>query len=318
MTIGRREREENQQLAFSLMMKALSDQAIDTTLFDSGAPPFAESILRTTWEELVRGEYVSSVRAGLYRLTPKGWLAALELSGAAKSDAYRERLGRVLAAMKSHVKGRHESKVVDLRTLAAESNELEGFIFNIIESRASSPVSAGRRGATWFEKERGRLVEIPVDFNMEPVDIAAALTIPHLEKIQALEERLERVEEERAQYHCPHCDAEISGITGQDFPEHHAYVTYETFACGRVTADGWEEAPCPYGPNWPQFDEFEFVVREQGHLFVCYPMPKTDRARRVRATTGELGRTKEEAEENAKIAVAPKVKGEPERKRSWP
>jgi len=36
MTIGLREREENQQLAFSLMMNALGDQAIDTTLFDSG------------------------------------------------------------------------------------------------------------------------------------------------------------------------------------------------------------------------------------------------------------------------------------------
>ena len=81
---------------------------------------------------------------------------------------------------------------------------------------------------------------------------------------------------------------------------------------------GWEEAPCPYGPNWPQLDEFEFVVREQGQLFVCYPMPKTDRARRARATSGELGGTKEEAEENARLAVAPKVKGQPERKRAWP
>jgi len=317
MTIGRREREENQQLAFLLMMTALGDQPIDTTIFDSAASPFAESVLRTTWEELARGEYVNRIRGAQYRLTPKGWLAALQLSGAAKSDAYRERLGKVLAAMKSHVKGRHESKVVDLRTLAAESNEPEGLIFNIIESRASSPVSAARRGATWFENERGRLVEVPVDFNMEPVDIAEALTVPHLEKIQALEERLERVEEERAQFHCPHCDAEISGITGQDFPEHHAYVTYETFGCGRVTADGWEESPCPYGPNWPHLDEFEFAVREQGGLFVCYPMPKTDRARRVRATTGEVGRTKEEAEENARIAVAPKVKGQPERRRNW-
>jgi hypothetical protein len=318
MTIGRREREENQRRAFSLILNALGDQAIDTTLFDAEAPPFAESVLRTTWEELVRSEYVSKLRGAQYRLTPKGWLAALELSGTAESDTYRERLGRVLAAMKSHVKGRSESKVVDLRTLAAESNEAEGLIFNIIESRASTPVSAGRRGATWFEKERGRLVDIPVDFNMEPVDIAAALTIPHLEKIQALEERLERVEEDRAQHHCSDCDAEISAITGQDFPEHHAYVTYETFACGKVTADGWEETPCPYGPNWPQLAEFEFIARKEGDLFVCSPMPKTDRARRVRLMTREVGRTKEEAEENARVAVAPKVKGQPERKRSWP
>jgi hypothetical protein len=320
MTIGRREREQNQQLAFSLMVNALGDRAIDTTLFDAETPPFAESVLRTTWEDMVRGGHVSKVRDAQYRLTPKGWLAALELSGAAASDAYRERLGRVFAAMKSHVKGRHDSRVVDLRALAEESNEPEGLIFNIIESRASSPVSAGRRGATWFAGERGLLVEIPVDFNMDPVDIVAALTVPHLEKIQALEERLERAEEDRAQYHCSECDAEISSITGQDFPEHHAYVTYETFACGRVTADGWDEVPCPYGPNWPQLDEFEFIARKEGDLFVCSPMPKTDRARRAwyRSTTREVGRTKEEAEENARIAVAPKVKGQPERRRSWP
>jgi hypothetical protein len=315
MTIGPRERGENQRLAFSLMMNALGDQAIDTTLFDSQAPPFEGVILRTAWEELVRGGYVSNVRGSLYRLTPKGWLAGLELSGMAQSDPYRARLWKVLAAMKSHVKGRQESKVVDLASLAAESKEPEGFIFNLIESRASSPASSGRRGATWFENERGRLVEIPVDFNMEPVDIAAALTIPHLEQIEELEERLRLVEEERAQYHCPHCDAEVSGIASEDFPEHHAIVTFETFACGRVTADGWEERPCPYGPNWPPLDEFEFVATERDGQYLCYPKPKTERASRAQARMA-VGRTKEEAEENARIALAPKVKGQPERTRS--
>jgi len=104
MTIGRREREENQQLAFSLMMTALGDQAIDTTIFDSDVSPFAESILRTTWEELARGEYVNRIRGAQYRLTPKGLARGIAASGPAKSDAYRERLGKVLAAMKSHVK----------------------------------------------------------------------------------------------------------------------------------------------------------------------------------------------------------------------
>jgi hypothetical protein len=85
-----------------------------------------------------------------------------------------------------------------------------------------------------------------------------------------------------------------------------------------LTADGWEEEPCPYGPNWPALDEFEFSAKENGKVWVCYPMPKTDRARRVHATTGRIGRTKEEAEENARVAVAPKVKGQPERQRIWP
>ena len=310
MTVAKRERENNHSTALTSMLEQLGDGAFDTTLFDSEAPSYAEIVLRTTWEELTRGKYVSKVQRTQYRLTPKGWLAALELSGAAQSVAYQQRLGTVLAAMKAHVKGRQESKMVDLPTLAAESHEPEGFIFNIVEGRASSPVSTGRRGAKWFDGERGRLVEIPVDFNMEPVDIVAALTMPHLEKIQALEDQLERVEEERGQFHCPHCDAEIIAISGEDFPEHHAYVTYETFACGRLTADGREEAPCPYGPNWPQLDEFDFVARKQGNLFVCDPNPKSDRARRVRARVRQVARTKEEAEENARSAVAPRVKGQ--------
>ena len=88
------------------------------------AQVYAETVLYTTWEELTRGKYVSKVQRAQYRLMPKGWLAALELSGAAQSDVYQERLGTVLATMKAHLKGRQESKVVDLPTLAAESNEL--------------------------------------------------------------------------------------------------------------------------------------------------------------------------------------------------
>jgi hypothetical protein len=95
MTIGKREREKNYRTAFEPMMRELGDLAIDTTLFDSEASPFAGTVLRTTWEELVDSEYVSRIAGTQYRLTPKGWLAALELSGAAGSTAYQERIGRV-------------------------------------------------------------------------------------------------------------------------------------------------------------------------------------------------------------------------------
>jgi len=317
MTIATREREKNHRSAFDLMMRELGDRAIDTALFDSEVSPVTGVVLRTTWQELADSGYVDRVAETQYRLTAKGWLAGLELSGVANTKEYQERIGHVLRAMKAHVKGRTGSKVVELRALAAESNEPEGWIFNIIDSRASSLIGSARKGATWYQDERGRLVEIPVDFNLEPVDIAAALTIPHLERIQALEERVEHFEEERAQFHCPYCDAEVAGIAGQDYPEHHAYVTYEEFACGRVTADGFEEVPCPYSPHWPPLDEFEFAAQPEGRLWICEPVPTTERARRVR-TRREIGRTKEEAEQNARFSVAPKVKGQPDRRRSWP
>ena len=160
MTIAKQEREKNHRTAFELMMRELGDLPIDTTLFDSEAPPFAGVVLRTTWEELVdrRTLWIGGTQ---YRLTSKGWLAALELSGVASSTAYQERIGRVLRVMKAHVKGRTGPKVVEIRALAAESNEPEGWIFNIIDSRASSLIGSARKGAEWYQNERGRLVEIP-------------------------------------------------------------------------------------------------------------------------------------------------------------
>jgi hypothetical protein len=167
----------------------------------------------------------------------------------------------------------------------------------------------GRRGASWFGDDRGRLVEIPVDFNMEPFDVVASLTVPHLERIQALEERLQVVEEDRAKYHCPHCDAELISAGAQDFPEHHAIVAFDRFACGLLTADGFEEEPCPYSSSWPRLEEFDFEAKENGGLWVCRPSAKTQRAFRIGLHQDVIGRTKEEAEENARIVYEPKVKG---------
>jgi len=290
------------------MLDALGDNAFDTTLFDARSGAFGE-VLRTTWEDLMHAGCVETVSADIYRLTPKGWLAALEFSGAARSDVFLDRLARVLATMKGYVKGRRELKIVDLQSLAANSGEPEGFIFNIIESRASSSDTSKRRGASWLDNARGRLVEVPVDFNMEPVDVAAGLTVPHLERIEALEEEVERLAEDRAKYHCPYCDAELISSGSQDFPEHHAIVTFDRFACGLLTADGFDEEPCPYSPSWPQLDEFDFEAKLNGKLWVCRPWPKTQRARSVRTLQDPVGRTKEEAEENARILYEPKVKG---------
>ncbi len=304
MSVSKNEREENHRDALGLMMEELDDRAIDTTFFNPGRPPFDGRVLRTTWEELERQGSVESLSSPQYRLTAKGWLIALEVLGASKSRDYMERLGRLLATMKAHVTGRTESAIVPLQQLAEESKEPEGWIFNVIDSRASS-TGNNRTGAEWIE--RGRLVSIPVDFNLEPVDIASALTAQHLQRIQELEERLEAAEEDRAQFHCPNCDAPFVGTHDEDYPEYHCIVTYESFACGYVTADGQEHVPCPYGPNWPTLDEFEFVTKQDGNNWVCYPTGKTDRARRVHVFR-EIGRTKEEAVELARKAASRKSK----------
>ncbi len=307
MTIAKHNREENHKTAFSLMLEELGDRAIDTIFFNPAQPPFRDHVLRTTWEELVRQGLMESINSAQYRLTAKGWLVGLEMTGTAQSAKYKERLGQLFAAMKRHVKSRTASAIVSLRQLSDESREPEGWIFNVIDSKAGATGNP-RAGARWFGGERGRLVEVPVDFNLEPIDITNALTLQHLDRIQELQERLQTVEEDRAQFHCPYCDAPISGVGHQDYPEYHCIVTYESFACGYVTADGGEESPCPYGPHWPTLDEFEFIAKQNGNTWTCHPIPKTARARRVHVGSA-VGLTKEDAEERAKKTAGPKAKG---------
>ncbi len=183
------------------MLEDLGDDPIYLRLFLSNDPRYEKTVRRTTWEDLIRNEYLSLVvateEARTYRLTPKGWLLCLELTGASKSNEFKERLGRIIAAMKRRVKGRTAPAIVSPWELANESQEPFGMVFNVIDSRASSSLNSGRIGATWYKNQRGQLVEIPVDFNMEPIDIAAGLNVKHLQMIEDLEERLQNAEEDR-------------------------------------------------------------------------------------------------------------------------
>jgi len=301
--VAKDKRRANHRRAFELMLAQLADRAIDTNLFYAELPPFAESVLRTTWEELLREGYVEAVGAR-WRLTAKGWLLAIEATDVSTSPTYRERLGRLLAVMKRHVKGRRDSAIVELRMLAKESNEPEGWIFNVIDSRASSATGLGRTGARWYGNERGRLVEIPVDFNLEPIDIASALTVKHLDKIQELEQKIEEIEEDRSQFHCPHCDAPVSEIASQDFEDYHCVVTYQMFECGYATEDGNERSPCPHGPNWPKENEFSFKTEQEGDTWYCHGVAKTRRAQKIDTPLGS-GKSLEEAERAAKRAILP-------------
>ena len=172
------------------MLDELQDEAIDTTFFDSAGSSF-QGTLRTTWEELVRQGCLEKIEdSSLYRLTPKGWLTALELTGRSKSSGLQERLGKLFAAMKRHVDGRREPGVVSLKDLAKESGEPEGWIFNVIESRSISTENK-RVGADWYDEERGRLVLIPIAFNLEPVGITTVFTAEHLARIEELETQLQ-------------------------------------------------------------------------------------------------------------------------------
>ena len=314
MTLSKKDRERNNEVALKLMFEDLGEEPINQKCFQSNDSVYAAKIDRTTWEDLVHGEYLELVipteGCRVYRFTPKGWLFCLELTGTGKSAEFKERLGRIIGAIKRHVKGRSDPKFISPWQLASESGESFGLVFNVIDSRASSSLNSGRFGATWSKGQRGQLVEIPVNFNMEPIDIAAGFSVEHLEKIEALEERLQEVEEDRAKFHCPDCDAPLIGGGQQDFPEAHCIVSYENYACGLTLADGFEESPCPYGPRWPRLEEFEFRTESHGSFWSCYALAKTERARRVSLPVTSAA-TKYEAEALARKRASPKKKGDP-------
>jgi len=71
-------------------------------------------VIRTTWEDMTRAGHIESIGQRQYRLTAKGWLVGLAIAGLVPSDEYEARLGRLFAAMKSHVKPREESAIVTL------------------------------------------------------------------------------------------------------------------------------------------------------------------------------------------------------------
>ncbi len=99
--------------------------------------------------------------------------------------------------------------------------------------------------------------------------------------------------------------AAVSAIATQDFPEAHCDVTFQRYSCGFVTGDGSEESPCPFGPNWPQLDEFDFITKEDGIGWTCQAVPKTPRARKIHLVR-QGGSTKDEAENRAKATARPR------------
>jgi hypothetical protein len=306
MTIGRTKRESNQLDALRLMLRELGFGSIQVTFFDATATPFSDAIFRTTWAELESQGYVLRTGESRYRLSARGWLVALEADGIGQE--FRDQYGRIVGALKRHVKGRTADAVATLSDIANASGEPKGLIFNIIDSRATTSLNSGRVGAIWVENERGVLIDIPVNFGSEPLDITAALSAVHLAKIEELEEALRVANKDWARRHCPDCDSEIVQMGDVDHAEDHCIVSYETYACGLVLADGFEESPCHYGPRWPKIEEFDFVTTPSGRGFRCTVVGKTERAKRIHLPVA-YGKTKEEAELIARDQAVPIKEG---------
>lgn len=295
MTVSRNERSQNCWRAVTLMLEQLGDGAIDDTLFDPADASF-QDIIPTTWSELERDGWVEQIKeTQQYRFTGLGWLQAIKSAGKLDDNSLSTRAGPLFATMKAYVKGRQKPCVVKLSELALKSAVPEGVVFNIIESNVLEE-HFKRRGAMWHE--RGRLVFIPVDFNVEPADVNMLFKEEMLNRIEKLEEELAQTKEELSIYKCPHCGAPLS-TTGPIELDEHTEDTVEVFACGYSTG-GWNERPCPSDPKFPKLEDYEFKFTETqtrwGTECVCLALSKTDMARKV-SLMSQRGRTRDEAQQ---------------------
>ena len=290
MSLSGHEKSEECKTVLTTMLAVLGASAIDETLFDPCSE--FEGVHATTWDELVRNEWIEHLAAvDRYRLTGTGWLGALRLTGQLGENRFEVNIGKTLGAMKTHVKGRAYSAVVSLRQIAQEADLSEGFVYNVVESKLVEK-HHGRTGAKW--QDRGRLIFIPRDFNIEPTDLNALIREGADRRIEELEERLQQTEDELSRYQCPHCSAALCGTGPVELSEHDE-GTYDVFECGYRAISGYQQHPCPKDPKFPKFNEFELkTVQVKGGEWMCYAIGQTKYARQLSSLSAP-GRTEEEA-----------------------
>jgi hypothetical protein len=170
MTLSRTERSENIELALKLMMGELGEYGINQLLFEIDKPPY-ENIYPTTWQYLEDQyliERLDTMGARHCELTGPGWLQGLRVIGTIEAPDTREKVGKVMAELKRHVEGREEKEFEYVEVIADEAEVPLGFVYNIIESGYIETV-LNRKGAQWYPRAPRRMVEIPVDFGLEPL-----------------------------------------------------------------------------------------------------------------------------------------------------
>jgi len=99
MSKSPKDRAENLREALRIMASIIGDGRFDWTLFEPEDALFND-ILATTWEELEESGYVKRMSNWDYRLTPTGWIRALDAAGTLADITFKENLGKLCAAIK--------------------------------------------------------------------------------------------------------------------------------------------------------------------------------------------------------------------------
>lgn len=161
-------RKDHVREALRLMVRDVGDSWTRECYFRPTDPQFA-GLIQTTWREMLDADLVESAGVHLlFRLTPFGWYTGLRLAGRLDSEELRERASKLAAALKGHVKGRHDlhDSLVDVRQLAKETALPVGWLCNVFDADLLQKLFPKGRMNARMEK---LLVRVPPTFGMDPL-----------------------------------------------------------------------------------------------------------------------------------------------------
>lgn len=148
-------------------MDELGERHIDEACFDADDPRYKD-IYPTTWQDLEDHYLIDCLGQRGRRLcvlTWGGWMEGLEITGTLETPEFRDRVERVMAALKAEVAGRRQKALAEPSSIAARARVPVGFVFNFVVSHYADLV-LNRVGASWSPREN--VIEIPVNFGLEP------------------------------------------------------------------------------------------------------------------------------------------------------
>jgi hypothetical protein len=134
MTISKQQQTDNIGDALRMILEIVGDSHLADALFEIKDARF-QHILPTTWEYLEANCYMKPI--GMWqRLTPDGWLKALEAAGELCDEKMKEKLGKLCVPIKRRCEegGVRHRDGVTVQQLSAETPFSEGWICNVIDS----------------------------------------------------------------------------------------------------------------------------------------------------------------------------------------
>ena len=168
MPINYERRQSDLTQALRLMVEAQGDEPLNGMTFSPSDTRF-QALIPTTWRELLddgliedRGEKPGPS----FRLTARGWLAGLQLTGALERQDIRDWAIGMRRALKARVQGRleHYDARVDVREFAREIDLPIGWVSNAMRANLLQEVFKNHLMNASLDK---LLIRIPPTFDME-------------------------------------------------------------------------------------------------------------------------------------------------------